>query len=77
MRFSLLKCVAIFACTSLVLICSCEKHSVGEFPDVQRDLVDHKKKAVEAGVSPAPHKADATTKASPTPAEFFPETTPH
>jgi hypothetical protein len=76
MRFFLWKCVAIFAGASLIVICSCEKHQVGEMPEVQKEHVDLAKAAVEAGVSPAPHKAAdtaATTEASPTPAEFFPE----
>jgi hypothetical protein len=70
MRFFLWKCVAALAGASLIVICSCEKHRVGEFPEAQKEQVDLAKKT---GVSPAPHKAAATTETSPTPAEFFPE----
>jgi hypothetical protein len=68
MRFSLRKCIAFSVCASLIIICSCEKHHVGELPEVQKERVDLKsgsEATPDAAVSPAPV-------ATPTPAEFFP-----
>jgi hypothetical protein len=74
MRFFLWKCVAALAGASLIVICSCEKHSVGEFPEAQKENVDLAKKphdssaGSESGSEVAPAKSP-----SPTPVEFFPE----
>jgi hypothetical protein len=68
MRFSLRNCIALSACVSLVLICSCEKHVVGEMPEVQKERAEvapHSEAAGASAVSPTPT-------AKPTPAEFFP-----
>jgi hypothetical protein len=57
-----------FIGAALLLSISCEKHHVGEYPEVQRDLMavaDNPK----AGPSPA---ASATA----TPVKFFPEKRP-
>jgi hypothetical protein len=53
----------------LFLVCSCEKHHVGEYPEVQRELADVIKKpdAAESVVAPPTPAA-----AQPTPAQFFP-----
>jgi hypothetical protein len=67
MRFFLRKCIAFSACASLIIICSCEKHHVGELPEVQKERVDLKS-ASEA----APPAVSPTPVAKPTPAEFFP-----
>ena len=72
MRFFLWKCVAIFAGASLIVICSCEKHQVGEMPEVQKEHVDLAKEANESAASAGESKA-SPAKTSPTPAEFFPE----
>ena len=68
MGFSLRKSALLSAYAGLVLICSCDKHRVGEMPEVQRE-----KGAVEH--SPAPKSAGAPS-ASPTPADFFPASKP-
>src|SRR6266513_949616 len=46
------KCIAILAGLSLILICSCEKHPVGEMPEVQKEHVDLNK-PVEEGAPAA------------------------
>jgi hypothetical protein len=68
MRFSLRKCIAFSACASLIIICSCEKHHVGELPEVQKERVDAKS-TTEATPSVS---ASLKPVATPTPAEFFP-----
>jgi hypothetical protein len=75
MHFSFRETVAVISIGSLIFWCSCEKHPVGEDPEVQKERVDEAKGDEEK--SPGP-KADApeTTMKSPTPAEFFPKTTP-
>jgi hypothetical protein len=68
MRFSLRKCIAFSACASLIVICSCEKHHVGELPEVQKERVDDK----SASEATPPAALSPTPVAKPTPAEFFP-----
>ena len=68
MRFSVRTTSVILAAASLISI-SCEKHQVGELPEVQKEHVD----------LPAGHETDSsathspTPVAKPTPAEFFPD----
>jgi hypothetical protein len=62
MRFGLRKCSAVLFISSIAFFFSCEKHHVGELPpEKPGDGTEH--------TSPA-----ATV--SPTPAEFFPTSTP-
>ena len=73
---------ALFLCVAVFLVCSCEKHRVGEYPEVQRELADVIGQRSKAEVRPPEPKAEtaatvaATTSptpaAKPTPAEFFP-----
>jgi hypothetical protein len=66
--------IAILSGTAaLIFFCSCDKHSVGEFPEVQKEHVDL---AQEAEAAPE-GKAAPVPLTTPTPAEFFPENTPH
>jgi hypothetical protein len=67
------RCVVILACASVVIICSCEKHRVGEFPEVQKEHVELAKPGGEAAPAANESKASSTHGPSPTPAEFFPE----
>lgn len=62
---SILFRAGLFVCgIGLFLVCSCEKHYVGEYPEVQQDrLLEAKHAAAPAAV------ATPTT----TPANFFPE----
>src|SRR4051812_18908695 len=67
MGLSLGKRIAIFV-SSTVLVCSGEKHGVGEYREVQRE-----RGADPAGEAPAKSTAtSASPVAKPTPAEFFP-----
>jgi hypothetical protein len=68
MRFSLLKCITFSACASLIIICSCEKHHVGELPEVQKERVDGKSGSEATPSAVVPPTPAATL----TPAEFFP-----
>jgi hypothetical protein len=70
MRFH--RFVALFAGASLILICSCEKHRLGELPEEQKEHVDLAKKG-EEGAPSGESKTRSPHGASPTPAEFFPE----
>jgi hypothetical protein len=68
----LLRRIGIALVTGLVLFCSsCEKHPLGEIPEVQREQVDPAKNARS--------KMNATDSDRPspsaTPAEFFPANT--
>jgi hypothetical protein len=72
MRFSLRKCIAFSAYVSLLIICSCDKHPVGEMPAVQRE------KTAAPGSAQAALSATAAESPAvkPTPADFFPATKP-
>ncbi|MBV9009238.1 MAG: hypothetical protein JO354_08750 [Verrucomicrobia bacterium] len=65
MQFARHAGIAILAIAVFVSI-SCEKHYVGEFPEVQRDRLAEARAAHRAGQENAPA-------ANPTPANFFPE----
>jgi hypothetical protein len=67
MRFALL-----FAAALLVLFCSCDRHHLGELPEVQKEHVDLAGET-KAASEPA---ASATPETTPTPAEFFPTSSP-
>jgi hypothetical protein len=53
MRFGFGKCAAIVGVASVLLFCSCEKHHVGEIPEVQKEHVDPAKAAPEHQAQPA------------------------
>lgn len=67
------KAVTVCLCLGVILVCSCDKHSPGELPEVQRDKTVAA--APEAGQPVAPAEtgsSSVTPPAKPTPAEFFP-----
>jgi hypothetical protein len=67
MRFSV--CTTSIALAVAALISpSCEKHPVGEMPEVQKEHVD---------LAPGGKEATSHPERAPTPAEFFPENKPH
>jgi len=79
MGFSLGRSIAFSLCAIVFLICSCDRHQPGEYPQVQRELADvfgQRLKAEtkgEAKAEAAPAAATPNTPAAkPTPAEFFP-----
>jgi len=57
----------------LIFYSSCEKHPLGEMPDVQREQVDPAKNARSRTTATDSDRPSP----SPTPAEFFPSSTPH
>jgi hypothetical protein len=76
MHFGVREIAATISAAALIFCCSCEKHHLGEDPEVQKEHVD-----VAGGTEGSPSETQeaspsATVKTSPTPVEFFPETTP-
>jgi len=76
MHLGVRELVAAISSVALIFCCSCEKHRLGEDPEVQKENVGEAKGGEESpgareesSVSPAP-------KTSATPVEFFPATTP-
>jgi hypothetical protein len=67
----LLRQIGIGFMTALLIFCSsCEKHPLGEIPEVQREQVDPAK-----AWSQASEMDSEKSSSSPTPAEFFPAKT--
>ena len=66
-RVSVAKAVSVLSATAVMAICSCEKHSLGEMPEVQREQPDPAKVW-----SKASELDSEKSSSSPTPAEFFP-----
>jgi hypothetical protein len=74
MRFGVRELTAAISAAALIFCCSCEKHQLGEDPEVQKEHADEAKSAENLA---APNKAVPENEATkPTPAEFFPESTP-
>jgi len=61
---------------ALLLICSCEKHRVGEMPDAQTEHVDLAPQPAKASSASPEGSASPSPPPALTPAEFFPESTP-
>jgi hypothetical protein len=72
MQFSLRKCIAFSAYVVLPLFCSCDKHELGQMPEVQREKTAANDKAETAPSAAAPESPGA----KPTPVDFFPATKP-
>jgi hypothetical protein len=77
MHLGVRQTAAAVSIAALIFFCSCEKHHLGEDPEAQKEHVvapgesdENSDAAKETSASPS-----ATT--SPTPVEFFPESTPH
>jgi hypothetical protein len=62
----------LFGMAALVFWCSCDKHKLGELPEVQKEHVDLAHEAREAPAA-SPEATAVSAEATPTPAEFFPE----
>lgn len=65
MRFSIRRTSVTVAGICLAFFCSCEKHHVGEYPEVQKEQTGTERAAAK------PSSEDAAG-AHPTPADFFP-----
>lgn len=70
MRF--LRFAVIPGAAALILICSCEKHHVGEMPEAQKEHAESSGQEApgDAGMKSPEHTSSMAT---PTPAEFFPK----
>jgi hypothetical protein len=77
MHFGVREIAAAISAAALIFCCSCEKHRLGEDPEVQKERVVESKGG-ENEKAAEPSKADTNENAAqkPTPAEFFPKTTP-
>jgi len=77
MHFGVPEIAAAISAAALILCCSCEKHRLGEDPEVQRERAVESKGG-ENETATEPSKADTNERAvqKPTPAEFFPKSTP-
>jgi hypothetical protein len=72
MGFSLRKCLIFSAFASLAIFSACDKHQVGELPEVQKEH----NYPEDRGASEPVANGSQTPSAKPTPADFFPETKP-
>ena len=71
MHFGVREFIAAISGAALIFCCSCEKHHLGEDPEVQKEKVENEHPAAANKAEPAENAA-----AKPTPAQFFPETSP-
>jgi hypothetical protein len=71
MHFGLREITASISAAALIFCCSCEKHRLGEDPEVQKENVETEHPAAANKAEPAENAA-----AKPTPAQFFPENSP-
>jgi hypothetical protein len=76
MHFGVRETTAAFSIGALIFCCSCEKHHLGEDPEVQTEQVDVAGGSEENPGATQQESAAPTATASPTPVEFFPENTP-
>jgi hypothetical protein len=76
MHFAVGKTGITFVIGALILCCSCEKHHVGEMPEVQKENVDLAKASEKRSSDSDKISTFPSPSARPTPAEFFPEATP-
>ena len=76
MHFGVREIAVSLSAAALIVFCSCEKHHLGEDPEVQKEHVDVAAPSEENSGATKEASASPTTTASPTPAEFFPESTP-
>jgi hypothetical protein len=75
MHFGVRQTAAAVSAAALIFCCSCEKHHLGEDPEVQKEHFDVPGGSRENSAATKQASPSATT--SPTPVEFFPESTPH
>jgi hypothetical protein len=73
MHFGVRQIAATVSTAALIFCCSCEKHHLGEDPEVQKEPGE----SDENSSAPKETSASPSATTSPTPVEFFPESTPH
>jgi hypothetical protein len=78
MHFGVRETAAAFSTAALIFCCSCEKHRLGEDPEAQKEQVDVSAGSEENSSAAKEETSESpSATASPTPAEFFPDSTPH
>jgi len=77
MHFGVRQTAAAVSAAALIFCCSCEKHHLGEDPEVQKEHVDVPGGSEENSAATKEVSVSPSASASPTPVEFFPESTPH
>ncbi|PYK84808.1 MAG: hypothetical protein DME41_01370 [Verrucomicrobia bacterium] len=77
MHFGVRQIVAAVSAAALIFFCSCEKHRLGEDPEVQKEHVVVPGGSEGNSAATKEVSAPPSATASPTPVEFFPESTPH
>jgi hypothetical protein len=76
MHFGVREIAVAISGAALIFCCSCEKHHLGEAPEVQKEHVDEPKGGEENATGPSKADVVESPTPKPTPAEFFPENTP-
>jgi len=77
MHFGVRQTAAAISAAALIFFCSCEKHHLGEDPEVQKEHVIVPGESDENSGATKEASTSPSVTASPTPVEFFPESTPH
>jgi hypothetical protein len=78
MHFGVRQAAAAVSAVALSFFCSCEKHHLGEDPEAQKEHVEISAGSKEnSSAAKEETSASPSATASPTPAEFFPDSTPH
>lgn len=76
MHFGVREIAAATSTAALIFCCSCEKHRLGEDPEVQKEnVVEAKGGENEKAAEPSKAETNEGTQKA-TPAEFFPKSTP-
>jgi hypothetical protein len=77
MHFGVRQAAAAVSAVALIFCCSCEKHHLGEDPEVQKEHVVVPGESDENSGATKETSTSPSATESPTPVEFFPESTPH
>jgi hypothetical protein len=78
MRLLLRRTALSLAAGSLIVLCSCERHHVGELAPAQDGHQNDEAHAHAAGTAPTiPSHVSPSPSVAATPANFFPTATPH
>jgi hypothetical protein len=76
MHFALRKIGVVVMAGCLFFFCCCEKHDVGEMPEVQSEQPDFANRFERPLIAPEQTSTPPSAPPKPTPAEFFPKSTP-
>ena len=76
MHFGIREIVAAISGAAVIFCCSCEKHRLGEDPEAQKERVESAAGGEEKSNATKENAESSAAMASPTPVEFFPESTP-